>query len=380
LPLLQLIPLPIALLEWVSPGSASIWSAETKATFAPISIDPGQTLDIGMRQAGIISLALIVMALMRHRTVRAQFVWLMAAIGLLNAVFGLLTFLGGIDLLYFKQATGGFGAVTGTYVNKNHFAGLMEMALPFVVAMSIRSKMRSESRGVIAYTDGVFWMWAGACFLMLVALLLSASRAGVAASVAGLLLSIALFSKQGSHLGKKVAVTVFVGGLIGLVAFAVVGFDTFWQIYGQRGLSNARLLLWMDSLRLVPQFWLLGGGVGVYDYLLPVVKSAGLHSARYDHAHNDYVEFLVTMGPVGLLMFLGVLGLIYRRLMRSRRREEGVAGSPALFAAVWALTAMLLHALLDFNLQIPANNLLFFIVAMLLWSGLSHGRRRRASR
>jgi O-antigen ligase len=109
------------------------------------------------------------------------------------------------------------------------------------------------------------------------------------------------------------------------------------------------------------------------------VQSADLYG-RYDHAHNEFAEFAIETGWVGLgwVLLIGGIHLLHAlRLLWGRRRS----GARALgLATALALLAAGLHALTDFILHIPA--LRFWIVVLMgaaAATGLRHRPIRRAS-
>ena len=90
----------------------------------------------------------------------------------------------------------------------------------------------------------------------------------------------------------------------------------------------------------------------------------------YDHAHNDYAQFASESGLLGLAL-LGAfvsMSLGAALLAQWRRRDPLMRGMA--FACVMGTTAILIHSWVDFNLQIPANALLFMVVLALGWISL----------
>jgi O-antigen ligase len=111
---------------------------------------------------------------------------------------------------------------------------------------------------------------------------------------------------------------------------------------------------------------LLGKGAGSYKYVYPHYKSDDVTSAKlYDHAHNDYVQFLAEFGAIAFLFLAGSVVLSFYwavQAMRVRRRpiNQGLG-----FASAMGIIAIMIHSTVDFNLQIPANAFMFmFILAI----------------
>jgi O-antigen ligase len=90
----------------------------------------------------------------------------------------------------------------------------------------------------------------------------------------------------------------------------------------------------------------------------------------YDYAHNDYAQFAVESGVLGLAMLglLVAMSLVAALLAQWRRRDPLMRGMS--FACIMGVTAILIHSWVDFNLQIPANAIYFMVLLSLGWISL----------
>jgi O-antigen ligase len=290
-------------------------------------------------------------------------IWVVAAPVLVVA-----TLEGVLGMMQFTAMRAGAAAVqsaTGTYPNRNHFAGLLEMALPLALA------------GAIAFWWGQNKRWWGAAGMAAVAGLLvmgtviSLSRMGFLAALGGLfVLGVLLLGGRG-RLAAAGAV-----GLVLLVAFLVLPTDEwiarFASIAQTEDISgDARAQIWRDTLPMIRHYWVTGAGMGAYEpAFLPYKNVAPMNTV--DYAHNDYLQYLVELGAVGFLIGLAVLGRCFYWLARGLDQNQLVAG-------VWgAVAAMAAHSLVDFNLYIPANAM---VLAWILGLGTSTAltERQRAT-
>jgi O-antigen ligase len=118
-----------------------------------------------------------------------------------------------------------------------------------------------------------------------------------------------------------------------------------------------------------------GSGAGTFYSIFPQYRPAESRG-YYDHAHNDYVEILTDYGIIGASLF-GILAAssLWQALQTLRTRRNPMAKGIAL-ASLMVIIYMLLHSLVDFNLQIPANALLFTVIIAMGWSAKELDRHR----
>jgi O-antigen ligase len=87
-----------------------------------------------------------------------------------------------------------------------------------------------------------------------------------------------------------------------------------------------------------------------------------------DHVHNDYVEVLAETGMAGGICGMAFLCLLYREGRKGFQSERSHFGRGLRAGAIVALSGLLLHSCIDFNLHIPSNALLFLLQAFLATS------------
>ncbi len=274
---------------------------------------------------------------------------LQAALGLLQAALG---------------ATSKLDGSTGSSANRNHFAGLLEMCLPFAVmgAVTIFYGSRSHARRDTPLKPALLASGLLVCAaVMLLAVVASLSRMGFIATLAGLAVmgSLALARGRRGVLRWLPAVAMI---LAVFAAFVLLPTDQliarFADISNSEEISaNDRALIWGDTLRLIGAYPIFGCGLGAYESaLLPFKTVAPLLTV--DYAHNDYLQLLAELGILGFAPLLFLAVVVYARAVRHAMRLR--SGSPAYLALATAggLTAIAIHSLADFNLYIPANAML----------------------
>lgn len=149
-------------------------------------------------------------------------------------------------------------------------------------------------------------------------------------------------------------------------ALAVVGFDT-WMDPGQTTSLHGRLGIWSSTVSLIGHHWLFGAGAGTFARALSPYRT-DLHFELWDHAHQDYLEWVAETGLVGLLAAGIALLLVRPTTARDPNRAFVVTAGAA---------GVLLHGMVDFPLRLPA--LAMSVAALVAWRQVVHQERRPAS-
>jgi O-antigen ligase len=325
-------------------------------------------------------LIILFLAVQAFRTLEdwRGFVWFGMFFGFLVSLFAILqhlTFNG--KLYWFREIRSGV-IPFGPYVNRNHFAGFVELVLPLALVPFLLGRVRRERWPAV----GLF------AVLPIGALFLSASRGGLVsfgAELGVLALVMILRRTKGKQLLPGVAVL--------LVALLLVS----WLGVGQmlQRLSSVQLLevslgkrasMRGDTWRIFLDHPFVGTGLGTLQTVFPAYET--LYDGKIvNHTHNDYLEALAETGLAGgacCAWFIGVL--LAQSLKRFRQLNNSFAGALQLSGFI-ACAGFLIHSLVDFNLHIPANALLFFLMAHLATAEIqvatptsSPSKRRRSSR
>lgn len=112
---------------------------------------------------------------------------------------------------------------------------------------------------------------------------------------------------------------------------------------------------------------LTGVGLGAFPTAYPAYGRSSVKNERLEQAHNDYLQLLSDAGLIGGLIGLWFLFELFRIARRQfQQLERARSNDRALMLGGYvALLGIAVHSLLDFNLQIAANALLFLFVLAL---------------
>jgi O-antigen ligase len=277
----------------------------------------------------------------------------------LLALFAILQFFSSGGLIYWSVKTA--GNPFGPYVNRSHYAGLMEMLIPLAATYVLSRPQRSPWRA-----------WLGVSLLLpLASVLLAGTRGGVIALAVELAILLVIVLRHPLVAGGRGLAVGIAMGAVGAAALffyldsagATRRLESVAKVVaspqtalGERGIA-AR-----DALRILRDYRWLGTGLGSFDTVFPRYQTLAT-DWRWTHAHNDYAEALAETGLVGGLLMVSALALFFRcafgKLAKRLRHDVGWL---QLGAAI-GCCGLLVHSFVDFNLHIPANAAWFAVLA-----------------
>lgn len=389
---LQIVPLPAGIVRAISPKAFDIYAGLVQNGLAA----PASRLTLSLVPAA--SLAELVLVLcyglfgyLVLRTVRTRrraeiLVVVVLASALFQALFGMVEVFSGHEHLLGRPKRYNLGSVTGTYVNRNHLAGFLEMAFPLALGyLLVKARYFAMEKGLSLRRKIVWFGQESLQWTLLLGLVpvfvalgvvFSKSRSGILVLALTTVLAAAAasswreFSDGDAANGKGSGRRRF-GAIVRAVA-AVVLAAAVWLGIGPvvarfsevDVTSEARRTFYRNTLDLIGDFPLAGTGKGTYVNAYPMVEKVD-DRLRLSFAHNDYLEYAAENGLVaGAALTLAGLGLLVWLAALWRRRHDPFAKGIGLGAGL-AVTAILVHGLTDFNLQIPANAVHFVTMAML---------------
>lgn len=178
----------------------------------------------------------------------------------------------------------------------------------------------------------------------------------------GLLLTV---SKRRAQLSGR-AVWILLTVTLGLACW--VGIDALLSRFEASGTAmGERTTIYSDTVKLIADNPILGVGPGMFQWGFRPYQSVNT-ALLFDHAHNDYLQSAVEWGlPIALAFWGFVIWSLWRAVRRFVEGGDSWSRGIALGSAA-AVFSILLHSLVDFNLQIPANWMIFCVILGLIWA------------
>jgi O-antigen ligase len=327
--------------------------------------------------------------------------------GLVLAVFALVQhFTWEGRLFWFRPSpSAGMG---GPFVNRNHFAGYMEMLIPMAVAFTLSRAFRGEARLLYGF----------AAAIMGIAEAASLSRGGMVSLIAALLFLAAVSTRmkrkrgsrmedgesrideRGSRIEDRASIvdsrftihdsrsSIFElrsSVLVLLIAAAIIA-GIFWvgadtglaeRLAGSQGQPGpaSRSAIWAGAWMMFRAHPLVGVGFGAFETVYPIYgRGDGLSLIQF--AHNDYLQALSDGGIVAGALAVWFIIVTFRRFAGGLRLTDPLLRA-AMLGAGAGVFAILVHSLFDFNLQIPSNALLFLVLVAMV-ANTAKGEEPRA--
>lgn len=378
--LIQLIPIsdnPLAHFVW----DLSSDVLKTERT-APIAISPDEGF------LTFIKMSIVVITVLNGKRLYSfglNPTRLIAAIGIIGTVYAMI---GLIWLQYypgthFWLANSPYsGTLVSTYINRNSFAEYMGLCLICVVALALREWRHAKSgrrlfaaiRTILLIATGQFVLYVILASVLLIALMLTASRAGIALSLCALVIPVvsAAMTKE-----KNWVYPAF--GVLPALFLIYVIYGEYGAAVDNRSASLdadffSRALLYREIVETISERPFIGFGLGAFEAAFRYHKSINFDpSGIWLRAHNVYLELILALGLPGALLCL--FGSVTPLLIQIRRLLKSEATTIS-FVVIAAYVLILFHSLFDFGIQAGGTAVSF---AALVGASLSPSQKRAKS-
>ncbi len=373
-------PWSILIFETGSALLALLWLIR-QVTSGQINIYPSPLFSPMLAFAGLIATQVMLkLTASRHDTISAAFLYcaygllvflvtqtlrrssqvrplagVLAAYGAVVAVFALLQGIAPNGKIYWVRVPHLGGRIYGPYVNHNHYAGLMELLIPISLVIAL-SRLAGDKARIAA---GV------AAAIMVGTVFLSGSRGGMLSIFGELAVVAFILLRQKRNLRMAVAAGAFMVVLISLLfwlggkelghTMGSISTEAREEISGGIRLSIAK-----DGIRMFAHRPVIGWGFGTFPTVYPQFRSF-YTNFFVNEAHNDYVQLLAEVGVLGFGTMLWFLVQVFLHARRKLSNWTTDTSGAAALACTLGIVGILLHSLVDFNLQIPANAALFYV-------------------
>jgi len=389
----QFVALPANWVQVLSPRAYEAHAVAASALGHPLgttltlSGDPHATRDFWFKTLAYGCMFSLTLLLVNTRQRLELLLKTLVISGTLQALYASVMVLSGLEYGFFIKKFVGQGTATGTFVNRNHLAGYLNLCLAIGIGLMI-SKLGGEAihtwrqriRSIARLLLGEKARLRIYLIAMVIALVLTRSRMGNTAFFASTLVVGAI----GLMLMRNAprSTVFFLASLVALDILIVgswFGVDQVAKRIQQTEVTtNADNVLPTEdrdevgrlALNYAKDYLLTGSGGGTFYVTFPTYSNHNI-IGFFDHAHNDYLQLLAETGVIGLsLCALIVVMATVQALIAMRRRNNPLMRGTA-FGVALAICWLAIHSTVDFNMQIPANALTMTVILALAWVAAS---------
>lgn len=278
-------------------------------------------------------------------------------VGFFQACYGFYEVYLGQDTVLWRSKGVHAGFVTGSYFNRNHFAGLLELSLG--VQLGFLFQGLYQKKKVFSFLITILLCITSA------ALVQSGSRMG--------LLSLGFSFIIMSFFMIFVSPKFFLMCLVLLLSASGLFLWQEPQVIERlqdielalAGWDGGRLLAWESARAMLDDFLLFGVGLGSFGFIFPFYQSEQL-LLSWGHLHNDYFELLIELGLPAFSLFViffgGLFLVCFVRFFNLKKSDQFLA-----WGILISILSMGFHAAVDFNFALFANNLLYISLWAMLF-------------
>ena len=373
----QLIPLPAFLVELISPNRLITFRLVfPEGQWLSLSENHYESLSFFVESVFYYLVFIFTLLLINSRERIKLLTWVIIYSALFQAMYGSLMTLSGAEYGFFFEKYAYRGVTTGTFINRNHLAGYLNMGIAVGVGVLIAGLGKDEVlrtarhwyRKIVTLLLSKKAQLRVYIALCTIALVLTHSRMGNTAFFISLTVAGLLALKLTSHARKTMLFLVV--SIIVIDVFIVsawFGLDKVADRLQKTTIdTEQRDEVALYTLEQWQDYFVTGSGGGTYQYVFPAYRGYDIKN-YYDHTHNDLLEFASETGVVGIVLLISIvlLSLFTAIKALSLRREPLMIGLA--FTATMAIMALSIHSFVDFNLQIPANAAMFMVVLAFAW-------------
>jgi len=386
------LPLPFKLVSILSPKRSELLI--TAATLIDLSTPVWGTFSYVPRIAlswwvFLLSLGLffiVVRQLCAQRKILQNLVYFIIGVGLFEALYGMIqSLVPSMGVLWVDYIPEYMGTARGTFINRNNFAGFLEMIWPLALGITLAQTGRVKSLREALGSDRLNRqaLMALGIIVLLLALLLTRSRAGIASGMVGFFV-FTFTARAGMRTFARHS-RILLGGIVVLVclyAFSIGVTPILERFLAIRGDASSRMEIWQDSLAMVTDHP-MGIGLRNFENVFKLYNHSMITDKSVVFAHNDYLQLLIESGWIGFLALGGAFLVFLGKRARQIRRYDYRRDPFRFYLAVGAFSGLIsiaVHSLFDFNMQIPANCLYFVVLMAILNACTSNARNTTVMR
>ena len=382
------IPLPFSILSAISPIQFATLNKASSLTGIPF---PNQALSYSFRNAltwwsFIFSLGLfyvVIRDLCADRRTLRLIVWVMLIIGIIESVYGLFqALIPSMGVLWVDYIHAYMGTARGTFINRNNFAGFIEMIWPLAIGLTLSFTGQVQSIKMMFHSDRLNRqaLMVLSIIILLLTLILTHSRAGIVSGVLGFFVFFGI-GRQGllKRSRQFLIILCCIFCLLTVYTMSIGIGPVIERFFAIESDGESRMRFWIDSLRIIKDYP-LGIGLRNYENVMSIYNYSVSSDKILVYAHNDYLQLLVETGWVGFTTLTSTILIFLVNCLNHLRKLDFRKDPLRFYLAVGAFSGIVsigVHSFFDFNLQIPANCVYLVVLMAILSACTQHNHSQQ---
>lgn len=327
-----------------------------------VSLDKTASFDQSLIGFGMMVLLIIWFNALTQRRAIFYFFITLTLIAILQSIYGFWVVLSGADQLLWMPKHYYLDRPTGFFVNANHFAAYLLLAIFFCMASQLTQPKPRQSLLLINVLDQVYSPLNGVILILLITLVASKS---IGALVAFAVVMMMVFVQVFLTIKRKGVFLVFLSSLLLLCTMLVLLSDYSVIQDEVSGLSHTLHRRWALSkaaFTMLQDHWLVGIGGGAFYSQFSVYRTLEIGNNYYNYAHNDILQFWIEYGLIGItLLTIFLLGVLKDNIAVLKESKIGHQAAIA-YASIYSIIGVIVHSLVDFPLHIPGFSVCFLML------------------
>ena len=329
-----------------------------------------------------VPLAVMLFAIQLDQNEHRLLLLVLLAFGLASGLIGLLQAAGNPNggLYLYRITNNGFAV--GLFSNRNHQAVMLATLFPMLAIYAVAGGGSPE----VAKFRRIAAAIVGTSLLPL--LLVTGSRAGLLAALAGIVIAFLIYLRATRRSGKSSRLAVFlIYGTGAVIISLVVAFTSgmtravaLQRLLAGDASSDLRFGWWPTIAKAATEFAPWGAGLGSFAEIFRGIEPVTLLRPQYvNMAHNDWLETYLTAGWGGLAIAILTLAVLCYRFLQNTVGNGTYSPKRGLaIAGAFCVASFALASIFDYPLRTPLNASIFAIAMVWILAGTDSPKRQSA--
>jgi len=327
------------------------------------SQDKSASLDQALIGLGMLFLLAIWTIALRHKKAMISLYISFVFWAVIQSVYGLWVFLSETNLLLWMPKLYYLDRPTGFFVNANHFAAYLVLSIILCLSKILSEHTKKNNQRLFLRAFDQLYNPYNLILCLLLITLFASKSIGAMVSLGSVVTIIGLIWVARSEHRKSLIVSLIILFAIILVLISSLNYSIIEsQIVDFSHTLNRRIELSKTGLTMLQSNWLVGVGGGAFYSQFSAFRTLEIGNAYYNYAHNDFLQFWIEYGLIGIFILLLFIVAVMRNNLRVLSQSDSGIHTTFAYASIFGTAAVAIHSLVDFPLHLPGFSVCYLIL------------------